>query len=162
MTRWLSEAEHGSWRAWLAMVHVLPTALDRDLRESLDLTLPDYEVMVALSEAPQRRVRMADLAEATYGSRSRTTHQITRMEQAGWVTRQKCEEDARGQWAILTDEGWDLLVRAAPIHVESVRKHLLDVLGTEDFAALGDICQRVLAALDQSPWPVAPAGSSEE
>ena len=151
MTRWLTEAEQGSWRAWLAMVRLLPAALDRDLRESFELTLPDYEVMVVLSEAPQRRVRMADLAEATFGSRSRTTHQITRMEAAGWVTRQKCEEDARGQWAMLTDEGWDLLVRAAPIHVESVRAHLLDVLGTDDFAALGDMCQRVLAALEDPP-----------
>lgn len=131
------------------MVRLLPAALDRDLRENFELTLPDYEVMVALSEAPQRRVRMADLAEATFGSRSRTTHQINRMEQAGWVTRQKCEEDARGQWAILTDDGWDLLVRAAPVHVESVRTHLLDVLGTNDFAALGDMCTRVLKALDE-------------
>ena len=132
------------------MVRLLPAALDRDLRENFELTLPDYEVMVALSEAPQRRVRMADLAEATFGSRSRTTHQITRMERAGWVTRQKCEEDARGQWAILTDEGWELLVKAAPVHVESVRTHLLDVLGTEDFAALGEMCTRVLAALEES------------
>lgn len=151
MTRWLTEDEQGSWRAWLAMVRLLPAALDRDLRESFELTLPDYEVMVALSEAPQRRVRMADLAEATFGSRSRTTHQITRMEKAGWVTRQKCEEDARGQWAILTDEGWDLLVRAAPVHVESVRAHLLDVLGTEDFAALGQMCRGVVAALEEAP-----------
>jgi DNA-binding MarR family transcriptional regulator len=72
------------------------------------------------------------------------------MERAGWVTRQKCEEDARGQWAILTDEGWELLVKAAPVHVESVRTHLLDVLGTEDFAALGEMCTRVLAALEES------------
>lgn len=133
------------------MVRLLPTALDRDLRDNFELTLPDYEVMVALSEAPQRRVRMADLAEATFGSRSRTTHQITRMEKAGWVTRQKCEEDARGQWAILTDEGWELLVRAAPVHVESVRTHLLDVLGTEDFATFGDMCTRVLTALEELP-----------
>ena len=147
MTRWLSENEQGSWRAWLAMVRLLPAALEEHLREEFGLTGADYEVMVALSEAPGRRVRMADLAAATFGSRSRTTHQITRMEKAGWVTRQKCEEDARGQWAILTDEGWELLVRAAPVHVESVRTHLLDVLGTDDFATLGQICKRVVAAL---------------
>lgn len=136
------------------MVRLLPDALDRDLREASGLTLPDYEVLVVLSEAPDRRVRMAELAEATYGSRSRTTHQITKMEQAGWVMRERCADDARGQWAVLTEAGWNLLVASAPAHVTSVREHLVDVLGPHDFAELGRLCTKVLDALgvDRQAW----------
>lgn len=154
MTQWLSEEEQHAWRAWLAMVRLLPDALDHDLREASGLTLPDYEVLVVLSEAPDRRVRMADLAEATYGSRSRTTHQITKMEKAGWVTRQRCADDARGQWAVLTEAGWQLLFASAPAHVTSVREHLVNVLGPEDFATFGRLCMRVLDALgvDRQAW----------
>jgi DNA-binding MarR family transcriptional regulator len=136
------------------MVRLLPDALDRDLRTSAGITLPDYEVLVVLSEAPDHRVRMADLAEATYGSRSRTTHQIAKMENAGWVTRERCAEDARGQWAVLTESGWDLLKSTAPTHVESVREHLLDVLGPRDFAEFGRLCTQVLDGLgvDRNAW----------
>jgi len=150
MTRWLSSSEQQAWRSWLAMVRLLPEALDGDLRTDSVLTLADYEVLVALSESPERRLRMAELAEATFGSRSRTTHQVARMEKAGWVERQRCEQDARGQWAVLTDAGWELLVATAPVHVESVREHLLDVLGTRDFATFGDLCMRVVDALSDA------------
>jgi DNA-binding MarR family transcriptional regulator len=119
------------------MNRLLPEALDRDLREHFDIGMGEYEILVHLSEAPDSRVRMADLAHATLASRSKLTHQVSRMEAAGWVSREKCAEDQRGQWAVLTDEGWSLIRRAAPIHVESVRRRLLDVLGDDDFAELG-------------------------
>jgi DNA-binding MarR family transcriptional regulator len=150
VTRWLSADEQRHWRAWLTMNRLLPEALDRDLRAEFEIGLGEYEILVQLSESAQGRVRMADLAHATLASRSKLTHQISRMEQAGWVTRERCAEDQRGQWAVLTDEGWALIRRAAPVHVESVRRRLLDVLGEEDFSALGRLCAIAAAPLTDS------------
>ncbi len=147
MTRWLSAEEQKSWRAWLTMNLLLPEVLDRDLRAQMNIGLGEYEILVHLSEAPERRLRMADLAHRTLGSRSRLTHQISRMQAAGWVTREQCAQDHRGQWAVLTDAGFALIEAAAPVHVESVRRHLLDVLGPADFAHFGAMCDRVAQPL---------------
>ena len=149
MTRWLSADEQQQWRAWLTTNLLLPDALDRDLREHTGIGLGEYEILVHLSEAPDRRLRMADLAHCTLASRSRLTHQISRMQTAGWVTREQCSEDHRGQWAVLTDAGYALIVAAAPIHVDSVRRHLLDVLGPDDFATFGEMCERVARPLQR-------------
>lgn len=139
------------------MMLLLPEAFDRDLRAAdLGIGNGEYEILVRLSEAPERRIRMADLAHATLSSRSKLTHQITRMENAGWVTREKCAEDQRGQWAIMTDEGWNLIQKAAPLHVESVREHLLDVLGERDFATLGRISAKVAEPLRRTMPGVSP------
>ncbi len=159
MTRWLTPAEQQHWRAWLAMNQLLPEALDRDLRAAFDIGLGEYEILVQLSEADGSRVRMADLAHATLASRSKLTHQIGRMERAGWVIRERCAEDARGQWAILTEPGWELIRAAAPVHVESVRRRLLDVLGEQDFAELGRLAAAVAAPLHDFPTISAPIGS---
>lgn len=151
MTRWLTADEQQHWRAWLAASRVLNERLSRDLQEQHDLTLADYEILVNLSEAPDRRLRMSDLAEATLASRSRLSHQIDRMERAGLVERQSCTDDRRGWFAALTDHGWDTVVAAAPDHVESVRQVLLDVLGPGEFAALGEACAKVVSAMDDEP-----------
>lgn len=145
-TKWLTPQEQSDWRAWVAVSRMLPEALDRDLRDHFEIGLGEYEILVQLSESQEGRVRMADLAHATFASRSKLTHQITRMERSGWVARVRCETDHRGQWAVLTDSGWDLIHRAAPVHVRSVREHLVDVLG-EDFAQLGGLCERVAEPL---------------
>ena len=147
MTRWLSPAEQQQWRSWLTMNLLLPEALDRDPRQHVGIGLGEYEILVHLSEAPERRLRMADLAHRTLASRSRLTHQIGRMQTAGLVTREQCAEDHRGQWAVLTDEGFALIEAAAPIHVDSVRRHLLDVLGPQDFTRFGEMCDRVARPL---------------
>jgi DNA-binding MarR family transcriptional regulator len=106
--------------------------------------LADYEILVRLSESPERRVRMSDLAAMTLSSRSRLSHQIDRMEKADYVLRQECSDDRRGFFAVLTDHGWQTLVDAAPKHVESVRHRLVDVLTPEEFAELGRICQKIV------------------
>jgi DNA-binding MarR family transcriptional regulator len=144
MTRWLTEDEQRSWRAWISVSLLLGDRLNRDLQEQHGITLADYEILVRLSEAEHRRLRMSDLAEATLSSRSRLSHQIDRMEKAGLVERQVCDSDRRGSFAVLTTHGWDMLVDAAPAHVESVRTHLVDVLTPKEFAALGAACQRVV------------------
>jgi DNA-binding MarR family transcriptional regulator len=136
----LSEDEQRSWRAFLAVQLLLPDQLGRDLQRQHGLTHADYEILVQLSESPGRRRRMSDLAQATLSSKSRLSHQISRMEEAGLVARTPCTQDRRGFWAELTDAGWKTLVAAAPDHVASVRAHLVDLLTPEQFAQLGATC----------------------
>lgn len=143
MTRWLSEDEQKSWRAWISASQLLNHRLNAELQRQHDLTMADYEILVQLSECPERRLRMSELAERTFASRSRLTHQIDRMVKAGLVERQECDLDRRGAFAALTDKGWKAIVAAAPDHVESVRTFLIDALGPKDFSALGAACERI-------------------
>jgi DNA-binding MarR family transcriptional regulator len=145
--RWLDAREQDLWRQWIAAASLLPDRLSRDLQEAHGLTLADYEILVRLSEHPQRRVRMSELAELTLSSRSRLSHQVDRMERAGLVEREVCTQDRRGQWCTLTDTGWQVLVAAAPAHVASVRRHLVDVLTPDQFEALGAACRVVAERL---------------
>lgn len=151
MTRWLTDDEQRSWRAWLAAALLLQDRLNRDLQEQHGITTADYEILVRLSESPERRVRMSDLASLTLSSRSRLSHQVDRMEKAGLVERQACEDDRRGAFAVLTDKGWTTLVSAAPDHVESVRTHLLDPLTPKEFEDLGSACAKVADSLGGMP-----------
>lgn len=143
MTDWLDEEQQGYWRAWLSASILLQERLGRELQAQHGLTMADYEILVRLSESPERRMRMSELADRTLSSRSRLSHQIDRMERADLVTREHCTEDRRGAWAVLSDHGWDVLVAAAPDHVESVRAHLVDVLSPNEFRALGKACAKV-------------------
>lgn len=147
MTRWLTHDEQVHWRSWLTAITLVPDQLGRELQSRFGITLADYDILVRLSESPDRCLRMSDLARKTLVSRSRLTHQIDRMERAGLVTRRVCDEDARGLLAVMTDAGWDLLRTAAPEHVESVRRLLLDVLTPEEFAALGHASAKLVEAL---------------
>jgi len=151
MTRWLNEEQQQHWRAWIAANALLTDALSRDLHESHDLTMADYEILVRLSESADRRMRMSDLAEATLSSRSRLSHQIDRMERAGFVERVPCPDDKRGYFAVLTAAGWETLVSAAPCHVTSVRERIVDVLTPEEFRALGLASKKLLDALGAEP-----------
>ena len=149
MTRWLSDDEQRAWRSWLHANLLIMDRLGRDLQESKGLTSADYEILVHLSESPDRRIRMSELAGLTLSSRSRLSHQIDRMQKAGYVDRQECTDDRRGYFAVLTDKGWRTLVEAAPIHVESVRARLVDVLSPEEFQELGRLSQKMVDALDE-------------
>ena len=124
---WLTDEEQQAWRATVQLSQLLLRQLDRDLNAH-GLNSRDYEILVELSEAPEHRLRMTDLADATSQSRSRLSHQITRMERRGLVRRDDCEGDKRGTFAVLTSAGMAAIKRAAPSHVENVRRHFVDRL----------------------------------
>ena len=145
--RWLTSDQQRDWRAFRDATVLLLDVLGRDLEERSGLSLHEYEVMVRLSEAPGRTLRMSQLATDIAHSRSRLTHTIARMEAAGLVARVVCSEDARGVNCVLTDAGWAALVAAAPGHVASVREHLVDVLSGPQLVALGDAMETVRAHL---------------
>lgn len=140
--RWLDDAEQRAWRSVVRGTRELVARIDRDLRPH-GLNGDDYGVLVALSEAEGQRLRMADLAAASAESRSRLSHHVGRLEQRGLVRRESCPDDRRGQFAVLTPAGRDLLERAAPDHVAGVREHLLDRLSPEELAVLGDVFGRL-------------------
>jgi DNA-binding MarR family transcriptional regulator len=142
--RWLDTEQQRIWRSYLLGSARLAQRLDADLRE-FGLDLAEYEILVTLSEAPERRVRMSDLAEAVHQSRSRLTHTVSRMEAAGLVDRSSCPTDRRGVWAHLTDQGMELLEAAAPSHVEAVRRNFVEAMTADDYAALGRGFAAVLA-----------------
>lgn len=134
-TRWLTREEQRAWRTHLDVSRLLMHRLERDL-QPFGLTMNDYEILVNLSESDERRMRMSDLAAATLQSKSRLSHQITRMEKASLVRRESCESDKRGLFAVLTDEGWDVMRKVAPHHVASVRRHFIDRIKPEDLSRL--------------------------
>jgi DNA-binding MarR family transcriptional regulator len=140
---WLDADQQRSWRAFAVGVTLLLDRLDADLQTTFGLSLTEYEIMVRLSERPQRSMRMAQLADALAHSRSRVTHTVARMEKARLVDRATSPEDGRGILCTLTDRGYDLLVEAAPVHVRGVRDCLVDVASRDDFAALGRVMNAV-------------------
>jgi len=149
--RWLSAEQQASWRSYRDGTARLLAALAHALEAETGLSMNEYEVLVRLSEAPGRMLRMSELAEGLAHSRSRLTHTIRRMEEEGLVARSACEVDARGVNCAMTEEGWRRLVEAAPSHVASVREHLVDVLGAEQLAALGDAMETVREHLLRGP-----------
>jgi DNA-binding MarR family transcriptional regulator len=148
--RWLDAEEQKAWRAWLYSSLLLQDRLDRELTQETGISHAYYEILVALSEAPERMMRMSELADRCLSSRSRLSHAVSRLEERGWVRRQVCAEDGRGQLAVLTDEGFAALEAAAPVHVEGVRSHLFDQLSPEQVAQMRDIGETLLRHLDPS------------
>ncbi|GAA4900095.1 MarR family winged helix-turn-helix transcriptional regulator [Streptomyces coeruleoprunus] len=132
---WLSDAEQCAWRTYLDVQRLLTYQLEKDL-QPFGLTNNDYEILVNLSESAERRMRMSDLAAATLQSKSRLSHQITRMENAGLVRRENCESDRRGLYAVLTEQGMETMQKVAPHHVESVRRHFIDQLSPDALQGL--------------------------
>ena len=140
--RWLNPAEMKAWRSYIIASRRLLEVLDNDL-EGHDLSIPDYEILAQLSDAPDRRLRMSELASITLLSRSRLSHRMKVMENAGWVKREACPTDKRGYFAVMTTKGWKAIVAAAPDHVASVRSRFLDHLSNEDQEVLAEIFSRV-------------------
>src|SRR5688500_1320307 len=145
--RWLDADEQRAWRAWLYSSQLLQDRLDRELTHQTGISHAYYEILVNLSEVPDRRLRMSDLADRCLSSRSRLSHAVSRLEGRGWGRRQVCPEDGRGQLAVLTDEGFAALEAAAPVHVESVRTHLFDQLTPEQVEAMRDLGETLLRHL---------------
>ncbi|HSO64033.1 MAG TPA: MarR family transcriptional regulator [Ornithinibacter sp.] len=148
--RWLSDAEQVAWRAYLRANRELTVAFDRDL-QAAGVSLPEYELLSMLSEAPLGQVRMSTLAELIVQSRSRVTHTAARLERRGWVRRTPAPDDGRGVLLRLTDEGREAIERFAVLHVASVRRHLVDVLTPEQFATLGATMQTLRDAYAADP-----------
>jgi DNA-binding MarR family transcriptional regulator len=152
--RWLDPAEDRAWRGYRRMRALLDLQINRDLARDAGLSEPDYDVLSNLSETEGYRWRLSDLAGRMLWSKSRLSHHLTRMQQRGLVTREDCPEDGRGAVVVLTQGGLRAIQAAAPDHVASVRRHLIDLLSPDQIAALGDITETVLshlATLDQQP-----------
>lgn len=141
--RWLNDEEQRTWRAYLAAGTLLQDNLNRRLQQDSGLPLTYYEILMILSETPDRMLRMTELAERCRASRSRLSHAVARLEAAGWVRRQGCPTDKRGAFALLTDEGFAQLAAAAPKHVEAVREYLFDMLTPEQVDQFGVICTAI-------------------
>ena len=143
---WLTDEQQAAWRPVVALLLRLPATLDAQLQKDAGITHFDYLVLSGLSEAPDRTLRMSELAAMASGSLSRLSHVVSRLEAKGWVRREACPGDGRFINAVLTDEGWDKVVATAPGHVAAVRELLIDTLSDEDFRQFGAIASQVLAA----------------
>lgn len=144
--RWLSPSEESAWRKYIVASRRLLEALDDDLGRN-GLSLSDYEILVHLSDAEDRKLRMSDLADKTILSRSRLSHRIKYMEGKGWVERQKCASDKRGTWAVMTPKGWQAIVKAAPDHVESIRNRFIDQISKADQSNIASAFEKVERSL---------------
>ncbi|MEU6774141.1 MarR family transcriptional regulator [Streptomyces sp. NPDC046759] len=156
--RWLTDGEQRVWRAYLHATTLLEDHLDRQLQRDAGMPHIYYGLLVGLAEAPHRRLRMTELAMQAKITRSRLSHAIARLEKNGWVRREDCSSDKRGQFAVLTDEGAEVLARTAPGHVTAVRQALFERLSPEQQKALGEIMEIVAEGLQPSeagadlPW----------
>lgn len=146
--RWLTDDQQQAWRKFVAVVQLLPGALETPLQRNGDLTYFEYLVLAMLSEAPGRARRMSQLAALTNASLSRLSHVVGRLERRGWLRRQPCPGDGRANLAVLTDAGYAMVVGTAPTHVDSVRHLVFDALTPAQVEQLEQICGAVLGRLD--------------
>jgi DNA-binding MarR family transcriptional regulator len=163
--RWLSDAEQHCWRSFLTACQSMFGAIDAQLMRDSELPHGYYEILVHLSEAPGRELRMTQLARASTYSKSRLSHAVAKLSERGWVDRRDCPTDRRGQIARLTDAGFAVLEAAAPGHVEQVRRSLIDPLTPEQLVQLGEISRAILAAsrADKTRlWALEPEGCDSE
>jgi DNA-binding MarR family transcriptional regulator len=151
--RWLNETEAHAWRSFIEGFRSLIDVLDREMQAESGLAHTYFEILIPLSEHPDRAMRMSELAELTRSSRSRLSHAVGRLEERGWVERADCDTDRRGQLARLTDAGFAVVEAAAPGHVESVRKYLIDRLSSEQLEVMGQIGDIMLKSTADSDAP---------
>ena len=153
-TRWLDPDEMRAWRAYVSALFLVEDALDRQLQQDAGMPHLYYSILANLSDAPEHRMRMTDLAESTRITRSRLTYAVTRLEKDGLVRREQCRWDKRGSIAALTEEGLAVLERVAPGHVETVRSVVFDQLTREQVGQLEEISRRITEGLDgeEVPW----------
>ncbi|WP_351233618.1 MarR family transcriptional regulator [Streptomyces sp. NPDC002133] len=157
-SRWLSAEEQRVWRSYLQATTLLEDTLDRQLQRDAGMPHIYYGLLVQLAEAPRRRRRMTELAKDAKITRSRLSHAIARLEKNGWVHREDCPSDKRGQNAYLTDKGYEVLQKAAPGHVTAVRQAIFDRLTPEQVRQLGEITRTMVESLEPDcagadlPW----------
>jgi DNA-binding MarR family transcriptional regulator len=133
---WLSDEQQQVWRQYILLSRLLSDKIERDMQRAAAMPQAYYLILAMLSEAPGRSLRMNQLAEVLNASQSRTSHAVSRLEEQGWVRRERTPDDGRGQVATLTDEGWDRLVTLAPGHAETVRSAMFDPLDEADLTSL--------------------------
>lgn len=158
--QWLSPEQQRTWRRYLRVERLLPTRLGHQLQVSSGLTGAEYEVLVNLSEVPGGRLRPYQLGEAMQWEQSRLSHQLTRMERRGLVAREDCPKDGRGSFVVLTESGRNAVESAAPAHVAAVRRLVFDQLTDDEAEAFGELCAKIVAALEQAPGPDLCSGES--
>ena len=146
--RWLDAEERAAWLRLVAVLGLLPSALDTQLIRDQGLTQFEYYCLAMLSEAPKRTLRMTALAARTNATLPRLSRVISGLEQSGLVVREPCPADRRATNAVLTPAGWDKIVQAAPGHVAAVRELVIDALTPTQLAQLARICERLLIRLD--------------
>ena len=161
MTRWLTPEEQQVWRGFLRLQRDVPATLSRQLVRDSGLSGAEYAVLVSLSETQSERLRPVGLMEILDWEQSRVSHQLTRMERRGLIARQECPSDGRGAFVVLTDAGREALASAAPGHVAMVRRLIFDQLTEEEIQQFGDICAKVLRAVDETQSAGDCAGPSE-
>ncbi|MFI0937870.1 MarR family winged helix-turn-helix transcriptional regulator [Streptomyces sp. NPDC021020] len=154
---WLTEEQQATWRAFLQATTLLDDHLDRQLQRDAGIPHMYYALLSTLSETPGRSMRMTELAERAKITRSRLSHAVARLEGHGWVRREDCPTDRRGQVCVLTDAGYAELVRTAPGHVAAVRGAVFDRLTPEQSRQLGEISRVIAEGLHSSdgadvPW----------
>ncbi|HEX6248791.1 MAG TPA: MarR family transcriptional regulator [Nocardioidaceae bacterium] len=145
---WLTARQEQVWRRWLSLNALLPAALHRALQADGGLSLPDFEVLVHLTDTPAGRMRVSDLAKALEWEKSRASHHVTRMERRGLIRREECPEDARGAFVVVTPTGQAAIERAAPGHARTVRQLIFDHLTDEELDSLEAITRKVHARLE--------------
>jgi DNA-binding MarR family transcriptional regulator len=146
--RWLTVEEERVWRRWLTLNARLSATLQRELQDDAGLSMPDFEVLVHLTDSPEGRVRVTDLARLMQWERSRVSHHVTRMERRRLVQRVECAEDGRGAFVVITPPGRAVIEQAAPGHVNMVRRLIFDALSPEEVDAFATIIEKMLAQLD--------------
>jgi DNA-binding MarR family transcriptional regulator len=150
VTRWLTADEQRAWLAWLGASELMMASLDAQLQRDAGIPHAYYAILAQLSHAPDRTLRMSDLANVVNHSPSRLSHAVGKLQERGWVTRRPGPSDRRSTLATLTDDGFAFLEQHAPGHVEAVRKALFDPLTGAQVAQLEQICNAVLDGLDPS------------
>lgn len=148
--RRLDEIEMDAWRSFLAASTSVTARLNRELEAGCNISMHEYEILVRLSEAADHTLRMSTLAEHVCHSRSRLTHTVRRLESAGYVERTSCDSDRRGVNCLLTSAGLDFLREAAPVHLDGVRRHVIDRLSREQQLALAELMKVIAQAPDSS------------
>jgi len=146
-TPWLSAAEQQAWRAFVRLHQKLDAELGRDLQAHSQLSTADFEVLVSLTDVADGRLRAQELANAIDWEQSRLSHQIARMVKRGLVAREECAEDRRSTMVLITPQGREVIESAAPRHVATVRRLVIDVLTPKELTTFGRLSQRILDAL---------------
>ncbi len=152
--QWLTPQEQHLWRGWLKLNTKLASALHRELQQDAGLSMPDFEVLVHLTDNPEGRLRVSDLTGLLQWERSRVSHHVTRMECRGLVERAACSEDGRGAFVVITPQGRIAIEEAAPSHVRAVRRLFFDALSEQEEVALAAVMDKLLARPNDAPTTV--------